>query len=124
MQPKFEIIINGPLGNKISVIKAIRILTGFGLKEAKDASERTGLQVLTLDLASLSRYPDPNAEVENQFRALRKEGVEIVEPAYRLLEELRALGVQALQMGEDELANEILQLVLAEKLRRKSYQGV
>ena len=124
MQPKFEIIINGPLGNKISVIKAIRILTGLGLKEAKDASERAGSQVLTLDLASLSRYPDPNAEVENQFRALRKEGVEIVEPAYRLLEELRALGVQALQMGEDELANEILQLVLAEKLRRKSYQGV
>jgi hypothetical protein len=41
------------------------------------------------------------------------------EPAWKIIEELRKLGSQALLQGEDDLANEILQLVLAEKLRRK-----
>jgi len=119
MESKFEITINGPLGNKIAVIKAIRTLTGLGLKEAKDASERKGPQLLDLDFPGLTRYPNPNVEMENQFRILRAEGVLVGEPVHKLLEELREIGAQALRMGEDELASEILQLVLAEKLRRK-----
>lgn len=123
MLAEFDITINGPLGNKIAVIKAIRTLTGLGLKEAKDASERRGSQTLTLDNAGLSHYPDPEAMMESQFRILRSEGVDVGEPVHKVLQELRELGAKALQMGEDELASEIFQLVLAEKLRRKPYQG-
>lgn len=99
--------------NKVQVIKAIRTLTGMGLKEAKDASEVIG-QPQTFDLA----FGITDAFVEEQCRLLRNEKVEIGGPVERLLDDLRKLGSQALLQGEDELANEILQLVLAEKLRR------
>lgn len=101
--------------NKVAVIKAIRVLTGLGLKEAKDASERPGVrQVFPLVLPSGTDNP----QYEEQCRVLRSEGVEVGPAVQKILQELRKLGSQALLQGEDELANEILQLVLAEKLRR------
>ncbi len=115
----FTIICPALYNNKIAVIKAIRTLTGLGLKEAKDASEIVGkAQTLTLNPSLFFAYLNPDAEIENQFRILRSEKVEVADPVYKLLESLRQLGSQALLQGEDELANEILQLVLAEKLRR------
>lgn len=35
-QTEFDVILTGPGGNKIQVIKVVRELTGLGLKEAKD----------------------------------------------------------------------------------------
>ena len=35
-QTEFDVILNAPGGNKIPVIKVVREITGFGLKEAKD----------------------------------------------------------------------------------------
>jgi len=35
-QTEFNVILNGAGDNKVSVIKAVRELTGLGLKEAKD----------------------------------------------------------------------------------------
>lgn len=35
-QSEFNVILNGAGDNKVSVIKAVRELTGLGLKEAKD----------------------------------------------------------------------------------------
>lgn len=98
--------------NKVTCIKAIRTLTGLGLREAKDASERVGVE---------QTFETPHwsiPELEEQMRILRSEGFEIGPPVQKLLDELRQLGAKALTQGEDELANEILQLVLAEKLRR------
>ena len=117
-QEKITIICPPTYTNKVTVIKAIRSLTGLGLKEAKDASEVVG-KAQTFDLQSMSSYANPSQFIEEQIRILRNEGVEVGEPVHRLLEELRKLGASALLQGEDELANEILQLVLAEKLRRK-----
>ena len=108
-----------PNGDKIAIIKAIRMLTGFGLKEAKDASESQLEQHLELNLGNFTSYGHPDGEIENQFRILRNGGCEVGDSVYRLLQSLRDLGAQALKQGEDELASEILQLVLAEKLRRK-----
>jgi hypothetical protein len=100
--------------DKINCIKAIRSLTGLGLKEAKEASERLGEQTLAFNTA-LSE-----AGIEEQFRILRVNGMKVGSPVHLILDDLRQLAVQAMQMQEDELANEITQLVLAEKLRRKS----
>jgi len=109
--------------NKVAVIKAIRTLTGLGLKEAKDASEIYGRpQTFEIHPSLTSSYANPHL-IDEQFRILRSEGIEIGEPAQKIIEELRKLGSQALLQGEDELANEILQLVLAEKLRRKPYSN-
>lgn len=103
--------------DKISAIKAIRSLTGIGLKEAKDASERSGEQ--TFPVQNFSGYANPDREIENQMRILRTLGFQVGGSFHLILQSLRELATQALQQGEDELANEILQLVLAEKLRRQ-----
>ena len=118
---KFTMICPGSYTNKVEVIKAIRSLTGLGLKEAKDSSEVCGTpQTFALQSSLFSNYANPDAEIENQFRILRNNGVEIGGNIHALLDDLRKLAVQALQQGEDELASEITQLVLVEKLRRKS----
>jgi large subunit ribosomal protein L7/L12 len=41
----FDVIIKSPGGNKIQVIKAIREITGLGLKEAKALAEEAGGKV-------------------------------------------------------------------------------
>lgn len=106
--------------NKVAVIKAIRTLTGLGLKEAKDVSEQPGVRQ-----SFLIAMPGGvnNALYEEQCRILRSEGVEVGGVVQKILQELRSLGSQALLQGEDELASEILQLVLAEKLRRNISLG-
>lgn len=101
--------------NKVSVIKAIRILTGLGLKESKDASERVGIRQHFAVNANMTHFL-----FEEQMKILRSEGFDVIPSALFILEKLRELGSQALLAGEDELANEILQFVLAEKLRRSA----
>lgn len=104
---------------RVEVIKAIRMLTGLGLKEAKDASERGGDQHFNISMHNFAAYSNPDTEIENQFRILRNNGISVGDSVQRLLQSLRELGAEALKQGEDDLASEILQLVLAEKLRRK-----
>lgn len=120
---QFTILIPNPVTltyNKVAVIKAIRSLTGLGLKEAKDVSDIYGVvQTLALSQPVFSTIMSSEQYIEGQFRILRAEGIEVGEPVQKILTDLRKLATQALSMGEDELANEILQLVLAEKLRRK-----
>lgn len=117
-QTKFSIICPPTIPNKVEAIKAIRMLTGLGLKEAKDASERSGPQTFDIHQANFAHQVDPQRGIDEQFRLLRNNGIEVGEPVWKIIEDLRKLGSQALLQGEDELANEILQLVLAEKLRR------
>lgn len=114
-EPLKQIRIKAPtaITNKVSAIKAIRTLTGLGLKESKDATERPGVQQYFAQTPGVTER-----DVEEQCRILRNEGFEVGPSVYLLIEELRQLGSQALLQGEDDLANEILQLVLAEKLRR------
>ncbi len=108
--------------DKISVIKALRSLTSMGLKDAKDVSETTSEQVLTVLVHGSYSFADAAQEnkfIEDQFQILRNNGCHVGSSVHLILQNLRELGSQALIQGEDELANEILQLVLAEKLRRK-----
>ncbi|MBL4809965.1 MAG: 50S ribosomal protein L7/L12 [Phycisphaerales bacterium] len=44
-QTAFDVIIKSPGGNKIQTIKAIREITGLGLKEAKGLAEEAGGKV-------------------------------------------------------------------------------
>jgi len=116
MEEARQITLEAPrtMNNKVAAIKAIRTLTGMGLKEAKDVTEVVGVkQVLNCF------YATSDAVIDEQTRILRAEGFIVGPSVYTILTELRQLGSQALLQGEDELANEILQLVLAERLRRK-----
>lgn len=121
---KFSIFVPAPPPDKLACIKAVRILTGLGLKDAKDAVERYGFhQTLPLSVNTFGSGLSIHDVIDDQIRILRKQGIEVGAPVYKLLEDLRQLGSQALLQGEDELANEILQLVLAEKLRRANPFG-
>lgn len=104
--------------DKIVVIKALRSISNMGLKEAKDLSESTGRNIIPVVAAG---WPGGNDEVylEEQCRILRNSGCEVGQSIHQILQSLRDLAAEALTQGEDEIANEILQLVLAEKLRRK-----
>lgn len=108
---KFIITCQPQMHSKVEVIKAIRHLTGLGLREAKDVSEIYIPQELIQILNS-------EAEIQQHYRILKNNGVKISDPAFNILSSLRDLATEALSLGEDDLANEILQLVLVEKLRR------
>jgi len=41
VKDEFDVVLTGFGGNKVAVIKAVRAITGLGLKEAKDAVEGT-----------------------------------------------------------------------------------
>ena len=105
--------LDGICRNRVSAIKAIRVITSLGLKEAKDISDDYGSEH-TLKVNSTSE-----AEFNEACRILRTEGYIVGGAVHFLLEKLRELAKEALQQQEDDLANEIMQLILAEKLRRK-----
>lgn len=123
MDKKFSItcpaVYNTGTGGKVAVIKAIRCLTSMGLKEAKDASEVIHRQTFEISARVYTENGNPQSYIDEQFRIMQTNGVEVGGPVEHMLTELRKLAEQALAQHEDELANEILQLVLAEKLRRK-----
>lgn len=100
--------------NKVEAIKAIRMLTMIGLKEAKDVTERPGKQTLQLRTPSVT---PSDSYINENLRLLRVNGIHVGGVKQQLLQELRDLATKALAEHEDELANDILQLVLAEKLR-------
>ncbi len=107
--------------NKVTVIKSIRQLTNLGLKDAKDMCEAPSPQIMVISDSWFSDLAKRN-EFEELCNIIRREGGTVGSAVHVLLQELRDLGAEALKQGEDTLANEILQLVLAEKLRRKDWQ--
>ncbi len=58
----FDVIIKSPGGNKIQVIKAIREITGLGLKEAKALAEEAGGKIK--EGASKDEAEDIKAKLE------------------------------------------------------------
>lgn len=105
-----------PNHNKVDVIKTIRCLSYMGLKDAKDLCEKPGMH--TIPVAMNVATFNPAAQFEDYCRILRNNGCHVGPSINRVIQSLRELGADALRLGEDELANEILQMVLAEKLKR------
>ncbi len=96
----------------LDCVRAIRILTGYGLLESKRIVEDTNERVLAL-------RPDLTwPEVHRQVGILQKNGCIIGGFAYDIIKDLQVLSQRAHDMGEVELANEISQLIMTEKLRR------
>ena len=68
-QTEFDVVLKGAGGNKIAVIKAVRELTGLGLKEAKalvDGAPKTVKEAVSKDDAEAmkSKLEEAGAEVE------------------------------------------------------------
>jgi hypothetical protein len=107
--------------SRIAIIKAIRRISGLGLKESKDLGEAQGKHRLPLtgaEMISAKQYGLLMDTVKAMAEELKQHGVDLVPLAATIIEELRQLGIKALEAQEDQLASDIMQLVLAEKLRR------
>ncbi len=111
-----------PTDGKIPVIKTIRALTGCGLKEAKDMSEvHDRRQHLSLKYGSHILYPEPLLQlrqIDESCRLLKLHGCDVTPTIDRILQDLRKSASDALNYGDDDLANQILQIVLVQKLKR------
>lgn len=113
-------MVNHGIIDKIQVIRSIRQLTGLGLKESKDTSERVGVeQTLCINPAYFINTDNPMPEILSAFDLLKYNGVQVMH-TQTLITRLRELAKDALELNEDELGNEILQLLLVQKLRHKN----
>jgi len=118
---RIKIPANG-ISDRVVCVKNLRMITGGGLKESLDIINQHGLETVVSVTTKYGTDPSYTTKVfEDACQILRNNGVKIGSPVHELLEELRLLAIKALEVGEDELANETLQLVLAEKLRRNAY---
>ena len=109
---KVRLIAPASLVNKVSAIKNIRELTGLGLKEAKDASELIGVSQ-DFNVSAVC----PEIRVQEIIRELKGYGFKVSPSIGLILDDLRKVATDAINIGEDQLAQEILQFVVAEKLR-------
>ena len=101
---------------KVAVIKSLRAISYRGLRESKDMSESHSV----MHLIPITISPNEGGGLttfEEHCRILRFHGCELTTSIQTILQELRELSVLATKQGADELASEIIQFVLAEKLR-------
>ncbi len=94
--------------NRVSVIRAIRIICGDGLKEAKDRSENPEIQNL--------RVVCLEGDFQEQVKVLRANGVQ-VHSGTIILAQLKEMKLMALESGETVLAEELDELITAQSLR-------
>ena len=105
--------------NKVAVIKALRSITGVGLKDAMDMSQLFDVvQTYRVDKQYFTQAANPQSIYQHQINVLLADAIKVAPTLYWVIENLRKLAGHALELGDDDLANDILQLVLAEKLRK------
>jgi len=107
--------------SRVTIIKNIRRISGYGLKESKDLSEVPGKHRLPLmgrEMIDAKQQGLLDEKISLIARELAEYGVTVGPSGSMIIEELRLLGIKAIEAQEDQLASDIMQLVLAEKLRR------
>ena len=62
VKDEFDVVLTGFGANKVAVIKAVRAITGLGLKEAKDAVE--GVPTVLKEAASKAEAEDLKKQLE------------------------------------------------------------
>lgn len=103
--------------NRVGVIKVVRSLTGLGLKEAKDLTEKEGAQLVYVRAADTVN-PYTNQPVSAKFfldesvAELRRNGVVVCEAVRAgTLAEVRKLASDALLRDELDLAVALIDIV-------------
>lgn len=104
--------------NRVNVIKAVRMLTGLGLKEAKDLTEKLGAQPIRVLVEDRRDYIDERKIIPAQqaydeaMRTLRDNGVFVdsTPSASRqgMLDEVRKLASQAVLRDDFDLADALI----------------
>lgn len=103
--------------NRVGVIKAVRSLTGLGLKEAKDLTEKEGAQLVQVRAAdTVNPYTNQpisaKTALENAITELRRHGVVAVEAVRAgTLADVRKLASDALMRDELDLAAALIDIL-------------
>lgn len=102
--------------NRVAVIKAIRQLTGLGLKEAKDLTEKDGAQLVQVRVDDYVNAFDQvipaKTALENAITELRRHGVVAVEAVRPgTLAEVRKLAADALMRDELDMAAALIDIL-------------
>lgn len=103
--------------NRVGVIKAVRQITGLGLKDAKDLTEKQGVQLVHIVVNDIvdhyTGHPIPEKRVlEDALAELRRNGVMVNEAARAgTLEEVRKLASDALLRGELDLSVALIDIL-------------
>ena len=102
---------------RVTVIKAVRQLTGLGLKEAKDLTEKQGAQLVHFRVEDIRSYYDDSvipAEkvLKDNLEILRNNGV-LVHEVSRVgtLAEVRQLASDAVLRDEHDLAIALIEVI-------------
>lgn len=91
--------------NKIETIKAIRSLTGWGLKESKDASESVDLVQMPIRHMTEDQF---NAEIE----ILKRNGITIETSHHNTIQtNMEEMAIQSIRNGEYNLAIDLLEFI-------------
>jgi hypothetical protein len=104
--------------NRVTVIKAVRQLTGLGLTEAKDLTEKQGAQLVHFRVEDTrpSYYDDSAAPAEkvlkDNLEVLRSNGVLVHEVSQvGTLAEVRQLASDAVLRDEHDLAIALIEVI-------------
>lgn len=103
--------------NRVGVIKSVRALTGLGLKEAKDLTEKEGAQLVLLRAAdTVNPYTNQPISakmfLEDQIAEMRRNGVVVCEAVRAgTLADVRKLASDALMRDELDLAVALIDIV-------------
>lgn len=110
--------------NKVAAIKAIRTITGSGLKEAKDAMD-AAISGQTVNLEYYSSALGPGDNSYESYEILEHEGFEIINRNTKIefiLEATRKSAKMAVDEGENELGTLLLEVLTKheENCKRKT----
>jgi hypothetical protein len=94
------------MNKKVNCIKAVRYLTGLGLKEAKAVTDQLSegkSQKIEVTLQICDR--------QEQYDTLRENGIQIMEMGNTYVKDIRNLLIRALKNGDYSIAEEVLILL-------------
>lgn len=103
--------------NRVQVIKAVRSLTGLGLKEAKELTEKLGNQLVRVRAEDMvDPYTERTITAEqtlaNALAELRRNGVMVVEAVRAgTLDEVRKLASDAVLRDELDMAAALIDVL-------------
>ncbi len=115
---------NAFVQDKVTPIKAIRIITGLGLKEAKDLvdaamnGQRVSFEEQDERYRNASIPYSCDAELDN----IRRVGLSVVEFAianFEILEKVKSLSVEAVGASEYDVAISLLEILKANQGRKR-----
>lgn len=102
--------------NRVTTIKAIRTLTGMGLKESKDLTEKWGEQRIKINVHAAEDYATGRVltakeQFDRAINELKAQNIPVKIQTYKTLEDLRRLASEAVLRDEHDVAMALIEVL-------------